>query len=123
MGGHLPKYLSPDDAVLVACPQDALIVSPDQAAVTRLPSRKQAATPEQKAPEPLRGARRISRQRVRISLRDGAAAVDDGVPCVRQHDLRVSVQRLDAALEQIPAVEIIGCGPLEERSEEHTSEL
>ena len=63
--------------------------------------------------EAIRRPRGIGGQRVVHRLRHIADVVDDRLPGVRQYDARVLIERVNAALEQVAAVQVIGGRPLE----------
>ena len=46
----------------------------------------------------------------------GARVVDHRLPGMRQHDVRVFIECLDASLQQIPGVQVVARGPFEEFS-------
>lgn len=85
------QHLGPDDAVVVVTP-----------------------TAEQQAPEPLRrtGGGRVERVPVRVGHR--ARAVDPRAPGMRQHHIRVLIECIDTAFDQLTGVQIIARRPLEQ---------
>ena len=73
-----------------------------------------ATADEQQAPEALRRPRRRRVERVLERLGHGARVVDLCRPGVGEHDVRVLVERVDAALQQVAGVQVIVRRPLEQ---------
>ena len=73
-----------------------------------------AAVVEQQAPEAFRRPRARGVERVVDGLDRGARVVDLRCPAVSEHDLRVLVERVDAALKQVASVQVVVRRPLEQ---------
>src|SRR5262245_38029890 len=112
--GHTAQDVRADDAVFVARPEDAAVVDPDEAVGVGVAALEQAAASEQDASEALRRPRRVRCQRVLERLRNVARLVDRRFPGVSKNYLRVRVERVDAAPQQVAAVQVVGSRPLEQ---------
>lgn len=73
-----------------------------------------AAGLEQHAAEALRRVRRVGGERVRVRHLHLAVFVDDGLVGVREDHVRPLVEGLDAAPQQVPGVQVVVRGPLEQ---------
>ena len=73
-----------------------------------------AAADEQQAPEALRRPRGCRVERVLERLGQGTRVVDLCRPGVGEHHVRVLVERVDAALQQVAGVQVIVRRPLEQ---------
>ena len=73
-----------------------------------------AAAIEQYAPEALRRPGRGRGQRVLVRVRHGSRQVDLRGPGVREHDLRILVERLDTQLEQVTGIKVVVRRPFEQ---------
>jgi hypothetical protein len=73
-----------------------------------------AAVVEQQAPEAFWRPRACGVERVADSLDRGARVIDLRRPAVSEHDLRILVERVDAALKEVAGVQVVVRRPLEQ---------
>ncbi len=84
-------------------PEHTRVVYSDETAIRAIVALEEAATAEQGAPETVRRPRGIRGQRVVHRLRYVAGIIDDSLPGVRENDVGLVVECLDATFEQFAA--------------------
>src|SRR5262249_55118066 len=89
------------------------VIHSDQARMRRVAALEHAAAAEEGTAEAIWRSRGIGAERVVKGLGDIVPMIDDTLVRVGKHDAGVLVERQDAALQEVTAIEIVCRGPFE----------